>query len=141
MTQDKKREEKIREILGRVIAESYYNRCRGMFDIVKKIGKKSDDVEIEIIDQALKAILSLIPQPLSEEEVEKVLFDLYGGCHTDEERKDRKELIKAISTHFYKPRLGVEEIEKIIIEHLGRDNCYGVEKGLARDIYKAQEGR
>jgi len=67
-----------------------------------------------------KVILSLFPKPLSESEVEKVLINTikeFNSLAINEEVElpsKQKFIAKAICSHFSKPSLSVEEIEKIV---------------------------
>ena len=49
--------------------------------------------------------------------IEEVLYNLYGGCHTDQERKDRKTLALAIKSEVV--RMAIEEVDHCRVRTFG----------------------
>ena len=83
-----------------------------VFMLCKKCGKpiKERQDKIEYIHK------SLFPQPLSEEEILDFL-DSWGYRHGNMPKcndDDFRKIAQAISTHFCKPRISVEALERII---------------------------
>lgn len=95
-----------------------------------------------IVDMA-EEVKKIFPQPLSEEEVLEVLrntdYMRYSALTNDRE-VDEPMIAKAISTHFCKPEISMEELERMIAEFMPhRDSQYI--KPLALAIHKAMEGK
>src|SRR3990167_8471011 len=126
------REDKVRKVL-----EQAFKSNDTEFDM--------EYIEPKIVD-AITKLLPLFPQPSTEEEVEKVVIkamEEFNSLAMGEEVElpsKQKFIAKAISTHFCKPEISMEELERMIAEFMPhRDSQYI--KPLALAIHKAMEGK
>ena len=100
------REDKVRQLI----------ETNGIYVIFNNLTTCDEAQKEELLRTLVTDIISLFPQPLSEEEILDFL-DSWGYRHGNMPKcndDDFRKIAQAISTHFCKPRISVEALERII---------------------------